>query len=98
MGLEVIASRSLVLIFGSSLQSFALVLMAFILGIGLGSAAISSPRLHRWRSEKLIIALLLGAALWVGLLVVHIETWVELYRPARTGLARNIIGYTYHQF
>lgn len=98
MGLEVIASRSLVLIFGSSLQSFALVLMAFILGIGLGSGVIASPRLRRWKSETLIIALLLAAALWIGLLVLRIETWVELYRAARTGLARNTTGYTYHQF
>src|SRR5438445_617540 len=37
MGLEVLASRSLSLIFGSSLQSFAIVLIAFITGIGLGS-------------------------------------------------------------
>ena len=44
MGLEVLASRSLAMIFGSSLQSFAVVLMAFILGIGLGSAWIASPR------------------------------------------------------
>ena len=43
MGLEVLASRSLALIFGSSLQSFAVVLIAFILGIGLGSAWIASP-------------------------------------------------------
>src|SRR5262249_39746037 len=38
MGLEVLASRSLSLIFGASVQAFAVVLMAFILGIGLGSA------------------------------------------------------------
>ena len=44
MGLEVLASRSLALIFGSSLQSFAVVLIAFILGIGLGSAWMASPK------------------------------------------------------
>ena len=32
--LEVLAARSLVLLFGASLQSFAVVLMTFILGIG----------------------------------------------------------------
>src|SRR5437667_1195547 len=47
MGLEVLASRSLVLVFGASLQAFAIVLMAFILGIGLGSAVIASPRIRR---------------------------------------------------
>ncbi len=97
MGLEVVASRSLVLIFGSSLQSFALVLMAFILGIGLGSAAMASPRLRRWQSERLIIGLLLLAALWMAVLVFKIETWVEFYRAARTGLARSTVGYAYHQ-
>ena len=38
MGLEVLASRSLILIFGASLQALSIVLMAFIRGIGLGRA------------------------------------------------------------
>src|SRR5262249_38795544 len=37
MGLEVLSTRALALIFGSSLQTFAVVLIAFILGIGAGS-------------------------------------------------------------
>src|SRR6266576_341030 len=73
MGLEVLASRSLTLIFGASIQAFAIVLMAFILGIGLGSAAIASPRLKRWNSESLIFMLLLSAAVIVGVLVLGIE-------------------------
>jgi predicted membrane-bound spermidine synthase len=97
MGLEVLASRSLALIFGSSLQAFAIVLMAFILGIGLGSAYIASPRLRRWRSEQLIFAVLLTAAAWIGLLVIKIEWWVEFYRVAKSGLARSTVGYTYYQ-
>jgi predicted membrane-bound spermidine synthase len=97
MGLEVLASRSLALIFGSSLQSFAIVLMAFILGIGLGSAAIASPRLRRWQSERLIVLLLASAAAWVILLVVKIEWWVEFYRVAKSGLAQSSIGYRYYQ-
>ncbi len=97
MGLEVLASRSLSLIFGSSLQSFAVVLMAFILGIGLGSVAISSPRLQRWQSQKVVVCLLLAAALWIGLLVFTIESWVDIYRVARSGLARNTTGYVYYQ-
>ena len=36
MSLEVLATRCLALVFGASLQVFALVLMAFILGIGFG--------------------------------------------------------------
>jgi predicted membrane-bound spermidine synthase len=97
MGLEVLASRSLALIFGSSLQSFAIVLMSFILGIGLGSAAIASPRLRRWQSERLIVLLLAGAAAWVILLVVKIEWWVEFYRVAKSGLAQSSTGYRYYQ-
>ena len=97
MGLEVLASRSLALIFGSSLQAFAIVLMAFILGIGLGSAYIASPRLRRWPSEQLIVVVLLGAATWIGLLVIKIEWWIEFYRMAKSGLARSTVGYTYYQ-
>lgn len=98
MGLEVLASRSLSLIFGSSLQSFAIVLMAFILGIGLGSACIASPRLRRWQSEKMVACLLLAAGAWVGLLVFNIETLVNVYRYARSGLAPSSMGYYFHQF
>ena len=97
MGLEVLAARSLVLLFGSSLQAFAIVLMAFILGIGLGSAVIASPRWKSWRSEPLVVGLLLGAALWVGLLVFRIESWVEVYRYTKAGLAQSTVGYLYHQ-
>ena len=55
MGLEVLASRSSALIFGPSLQSFAVVLIAFILGIGLGSAWIASPRRRKRGSERMVV-------------------------------------------
>jgi predicted membrane-bound spermidine synthase len=97
MGLEVLASRSLVMIFGSSLQSFAVVLMSFILGIGLGSAWIASPRRRGSTSEKMIVLLLCVAATWVTLLVFNIERWVDFYRIARTGLGRTSVGYLYHE-
>jgi predicted membrane-bound spermidine synthase len=97
MGLEVLASRSLAMIFGSSLQSFAVVLMAFILGIGLGSAWIASPRRREHSSEKMIVVLLCVAAAWVTLLVFNIERWVDIYRIARTGLGRTSVGYCYHE-
>lgn len=96
MGLEVLASRSLALIFGSSLQSFAVVLIAFILGIGLGSAWIASPR-RKSTQEVMVVALLCAAAAWVALLVFNIERWVDFYRIARTGLARTPTGYIYHE-
>jgi spermidine synthase len=97
MGFEVLSARSLALIFGSSLQSFAVVLIAFILGIGLGAAWIASPRRRRMSSEALVVVLLCLAAAWVAFLVLNIEKWVDFYRIARTGLARTPAGYVYHQ-
>ena len=97
IGLEVLAARSLVLLFGASLQSFAVVLMTFILGIGLGGAVIASPRTREWRGERATAALLLAAAAWLALLVGGIETWVDAYRWVRTGLARTGTGYTFQQ-
>jgi len=96
MGLEVLASRSLALIFGSSLQSFAIVLMAFILGIGLGSAWIASPKRQLRSGEGLIVVLLCVSAVWVAFLVFNIQQWVEFYRFARTGLGRTELGYVYN--
>ena len=97
MGLELLASRSLALIFGSSLQSFAVVLVSFILGIGLGSAWIASPGRRLRSNHGMIVALLCLAAGWVAFLVLNIESWVDFYRIARTGLARTDAGYVYHQ-
>ena len=97
MGLEVLASRSLVLILGASLQAFSIVLMAFILGIGLGSAVVASPRWHRLRRETSTCALLFIAASWIGVLVLGITTWVEFYMQAKTGLAASDMGYRFHQ-
>ncbi len=90
MGLEVLASRSLVLIFGASLQAFSIVLMAFILGIGLGSAVVASPRWQRLRREMSTCVLLLAAAVWIGVLVIGITQWVEFYMNAncRCGFER----------
>jgi spermidine synthase len=96
MGLELLSSRSLALIFGSSLQSFAVVLIAFILGIGLGSAWIASPRRSR-SSGRMVVVLLCIAAAWTALLVFNIVHWVDFYRIARTGLARTPVGYFYHE-
>lgn len=97
MGLEVLAARSLTLIFGASVQAFATVLMSFILGIGLGSAVAASPRLKGWRHESIIFTVLLVAAAFVGILVVGIEQWVEAYRHIRVGLARTEMGYRFYQ-
>ena len=96
MAMEVLASRSLAMIFGSSLQSFAVVLMAFILGIGLGSAWIASSR-RKFSDVKLIVVLLCFAAAWVTLLIFNLEKLVDFYRIARTGIAASSIGFVYYQ-
>ncbi len=97
LGLEVLASRSLSLVLGASLQVFALVLMAFILGIAAGSAVIASPRFRHWPKEITTIVLLLGAATLIGLLVFNIENLAAIYAYAQDGLSRTEMGYRYHQ-
>lgn len=97
MGLEVLYSRALALIAGGSLQAFALVLMSFILGIGLGSIAISSSRAARKYGVHTIYLLLLVAASLVIVNVVFIEKWTIIYSHARFGLAANRTGYIWHQ-
>jgi spermidine synthase len=97
MGLEVLYSRALALIAGGSLQAFALVLMSFILGIGLGSVAISSAKAARKYGLNTIYFLLLGAAAIVITNVLLIEEWTVLYSQAKFGLARNPMGYAWHQ-
>jgi len=97
MGLEVLASRCLCLIFGGSLQTFAIVLMAFILGISVGSAVIASPRCKHWPKEMTTIMLLLAASGMIGLLVYNIEKLAALYLYAQDGLQHTYMGYCYHQ-
>ena len=97
MGLEVLSARSLALIAGGSLQAFALVLMSFILGIGLGSMIISSTQAARRYSIHMIYALLLIAASFVLFNVVFIEQGTLLYAQARYGLAPNSVGYVWHR-
>jgi spermidine synthase len=97
MSLEVLASRSLVLVYGSSLQSFAVVLIAFILGIGLGSAWIASPKRTLPSNEKTIVVLLSVAGSWIALWMFNFEGAIDLYRLARIGLSQTNIGYDYYQ-
>src|SRR5262249_19001354 len=97
MSLEVLASRSLALIVGPSSQAFALVLMAFILGIGIGSAIVASPRLRTALDEITVGRLLLAAGVAVGIYVLSVENWLLFYSTARSGLAANAVGFLYHQ-
>jgi len=97
MGLEILFARALALIVGGSLQAFALVLMSFILGIGLGSVAISSSQAARRHGLNTVYVLLIGAASLVTLNVLFIEEWTVVYSQARFGLANNPVGYLWHQ-
>ena len=74
-----------------------MVLIAFILGIGLGSAWVASPKRAGKGAEKTVVLLLCVAAAWVTLLVFNIEQWVNFYRIARIGLSRTPEGYVYHE-
>ncbi len=96
MGLEVLSARALLMIFGTSLQAFAIVLMAFILGIGLGSSVVASPRVRHWPRETTTCCLLLLAGTLVGGYVAGLEQWVTVYRYFQVGLARNYAGYVCH--
>ena len=95
MGLEVLASRCLAMIVGASLQAFAIVLISFIAGIGLGSAVVAGRR-KAW-SESTPLWLMLAAALLIGLFVLNIEGCAYLYVAGRTCLAPTPTGFLYHQ-
>ncbi len=97
MGLEVLASRCLCLVFGASLQVFAIVLMAFILGISVGSAVIASPQWKRFNAQTIALVLLLVAATAVGLVVFNIVNLVGIYLDAQNGLSRTLIGYRFFE-
>jgi len=96
MGLEVLASRSLSLIFGASLHAFAVVLMGFILGIGAGAAVIASPRIRKWPLAPTVTTLLAAASALLSAYIFFIDDWAEVYRHLRSGIARSIMGYRYH--
>jgi predicted membrane-bound spermidine synthase len=87
----------LCLIFGASLQVFAIVLMAFILGISFGSGVIASPNRKHLRGETTAVLLMLGAALMIGLVVFNIENLVSVYLTAQSGLSRSLMGYRYYR-
>jgi spermidine synthase len=97
MGLEVAFSRALAMIAGGSLQSFSLVLMSFILGIGLGSVFISSSSLARKYGIGVVYGLLISAACFVIVHVLLIEKIALLYAQAKYGLAQNQVGYIWHE-
>lgn len=97
MGLEILASRCLALIFGSSLQAFAIVLVAFILGIGGGSALVASPRFNRWSRKSATVFLLLAASIFLGLVVFNFVNLVEIYRHERAALSADTAGWHDYQ-
>jgi spermidine synthase len=98
MGLEVLCSRAVALLVGGSLQSFAIVLMAFILGIGAGAGIVASPRFAKYQNQRTIFALMLGAATLIAIFIFGVEEWTILYTQARYAIAQNSSGYVLHQF
>ncbi len=97
MGLEVVASRGLSLLFGSSTQAFSIVLVSFILGIGMGSYVVSSPRLSIRNLIGATWGVWGGAALLLVVWVLGIEYSAGIYLKVVSGLARNEVGYVYHE-
>lgn len=97
MALEVISARVVILFVGGSLQAFALVLVAFILGIGIGSGIVAGKRFAGWQNERTVLGLLLTASGLIGLFIIFIKEWAFFYSAARYALAPNEIGYIAHQ-
>lgn len=97
MGLGVLGSRALTLTFGASAESFLMIWLSFLLGIAVGGLVVSSSRWRAVKRERVTHLLLIAAACVVGLLLSHLGELVELYRTLRTGLARNEVGYRFHQ-
>lgn len=97
MGLEVLCSRAVALLVGGSLQSFAIVLMAFILGIGIGAGIVASPRFGRFENRSTIFALMLSASAVIALFVFGVEELAIAYTQIRFAIAQNSAGYILHQ-
>jgi spermidine synthase len=97
MGLEVLGSRAVALVVGGSLQAFAIVLMAFILGIGLGAAVIASRFFSKARSERTMFLLLILAATFIWVFIWRVEDWVIFYSSARNSLTQIHKGYATQQ-
>ncbi len=83
LGLEVLASRSLSMVFGASLQAFSVMLMAFILGVGGGGLWVASIKNPTSLKESLISIPLLVAASLIGIFLVSIEQWALVYLKIR---------------
>jgi spermidine synthase len=96
MGLEVLASRSLGMIFGGSLQAFATMLVAFIMGIGFGGMAIASLRKDKWIAPRTIVFLLLGAAALLAVFLVMAEQAALFYVRIRNSFSQEN-KYLWHQ-
>ncbi|MFN7138641.1 MAG: hypothetical protein ACK4UN_04830 [Limisphaerales bacterium] len=96
LSLEVLASRSLSMVFGASSQAFSVMLMAFILGIGGGGLYVASIKKERALREGSISIPLMIAAGLIGLFLVTIEQWALLYLKIRHS-AGAADPFLYHQ-
>lgn len=95
LGLEVLASRSLSMIFGASLQAFSVMLMAFILGVGGGGLWVAWLRKQTFKESTIAIPLLIAAGL-IAVFLLTIEYWAVLYIKIRHSSGATD-KYLYHQ-
>jgi spermidine synthase len=95
MGYEVVFTRIIALSFGSSAYSFTVMLMAFITGIGVGSALLTRRRIERplWlfgASQIAVVISLLAATV----IVTRLPYWIALLRIDLVNLSS---GYALYQ-
>jgi len=81
MTLEVAWTRGLSLVFGSSVYAFALMLVAFLSGLGFGSAAFSALLRRGRREAAVLLAALLGGAGVAALAT----AWILQFMPSLFG-------------
>lgn len=93
MGMEILASRCLVLVFGASTISFSIVLIAFILGLGVAGIIASSSFIKRQSAENITVGALILTFLALALGAGQLERWTLFYRYAMSGLAASPSGY-----
>jgi spermidine synthase len=96
MALEVLSSRALSMVFGASLYAFATALLAFILGIGIGSFVVSSLKQSSIKFTLFLIIILLSVTILITLWIGTIRESVILYTKIDNRFTRNDEGYFFH--
>lgn len=92
LAFQVLAARQLAMVFGGSTQAFAIMLVASILGVGLGAAVVSGLK-EAGRAMAVTRTLVLGVAVFIAGMVATLLFWIDAYLLVRYGLARTVSGY-----